>query len=164
MKRNKPKQQPASSPVARKQFIIPRELGVLPSGWQQDLIPSHENSAAKSAIFRRFADPMLDGTEPLAMLRTKFSVAMMGWNLALIQEGQRMKPLMELLGGFPADLRLSIKETLQFLVERKATQFAEYCWPIHSFHLEPRGEGMMLSVATVDLETTAAMNANPSAE
>jgi hypothetical protein len=153
MKRNQPKQ---SSPVTHKTMVIPRELGELPSGWHQGLAPGSvaDGGEPKSAIFRRFADPLIAGNESVSLLHTKYGIAMMGWNLAMIPAHARLQPLSKLLSEFADDLRLELKETLQYLVERKESRFVEYTWPIHSFHLEPKGTGVVLYVAAVNLEAS----------
>ena len=154
MKHNKSKPQP--TPVSHKTMAIPRELGKLPAGWHQGLTPdsSTDGNEAKSAVFRRFAELLLDENESLSSWYTKYGIAMMGWNLALIPAHARMKPLADLLGNFAADLRLNIKAILQNLVERKDAHFAEYTWHIRSYHLEPKGEGYVLYVAALNLHAT----------
>jgi len=154
MKRNKSARQPA--PVTRKQLAIPRDPGQLPAEWYQGITPAEvaDGDDSYSAVFLRFAAPLIDGNEPQALLHTKYGVAMMGWNLAMLPPHARVRALAKLLAEFEVDLRLNLKGTLQELVERKETSFHDNRWLISSFHLEPKENGIALYLAVMNVNVS----------
>lgn len=139
------------SSVANKSIITSHENDDLPEGWYQGLIPDSaaNGKESKSATFKRFAALLIEGDESISLLQTIYSIASLGWNLSFLPAHLRVRNLAELLCEVPVGQQLNMKDMLSSLIERKETFFADYQWTIGSFHLEPKGNGVVLSVAAL---------------
>ena len=153
MARKSKDSQVAKNPQQVKRTLtIPSTYDELPADWYNGVAASTDDSGveAKSAVFRRYTEPLLDDTESDEERESLYGLAMIGWNLALLPAHARMRLVANLLKEFTEDSRLSIKDSLMHLVARKEELFSDYSWEIYSYHLESYAGGDRLTIAAID--------------
>jgi hypothetical protein len=130
-----------------------RDTQHLPADWRHHLDkPGDPNYLGVSEVFRRFAEPILDGATQLTDITAACRLAMLAWNLAMVPPHTRLQLVSDAVKMLSNAEQLPTRQCLEVFIARKEQLFGAYRWCIGDVHVESCRRGIRLVVAARELD------------
>lgn len=96
-----------------------------PFGGDMKVILSPPGEAKMSEVLVEFVDPYLEGIESEDALKKLLTLGMVAWNAAVVLGSKGDELVERILEKVPADSRSTLKRSIEDLILRKKTYFAD---------------------------------------